>query len=59
MTSRVHAPTAGARTGWTGLIAPILDFFGRVDAKAALEVERDHLSAQLVDEQVGGEQSLT
>ena len=46
---------ASHQTGWTGLIASILDFFGRVDAEAALEVERDHLSAQLVDEQVGGE----
>ncbi len=31
---------ASHQTGWTALVAPLLDIFGRVDAKAALESER-------------------
>ena len=31
---------ASHQTGWTGLIAPLLDLFGRVDAKSLLETER-------------------
>jgi hypothetical protein len=46
---------ASQQTGWTGLIAVFLDFFGRVDAKAVLELERVHLQERLVMEQVGGE----
>jgi hypothetical protein len=48
---------ASHQTGWTGLIAPILDIFGRLDAKTVLETERGHLFDRLVKEQVGGEQT--
>jgi hypothetical protein len=46
---------ASHQTGWTGLVAVLLDFFGRVDARALLENERGMLMARLVREQVGGE----
>jgi hypothetical protein len=46
---------AGHQTGWTGLIAPLLDIFGRIDAKTVLETERGHILARVVEEQVGGE----
>lgn len=46
---------ASHQTGWTGLVAPLLDLFGRVDAKDLLETERTRLAARLVREQVGGE----
>ena len=45
---------ASHQTGWTGLIARMLDTFGRVDAKD-LELELGQLSSRLVIEQVGGE----
>jgi hypothetical protein len=45
---------ASHQTGWTGLIALVIDLFGRIDAKALLETERDRLQAQVVAEQVGG-----
>ncbi len=48
---------ASHQTGWTGLIAPILDIFGRIDAKTVLETGRGHLFGRLVKEQVGGEQA--
>jgi len=47
---------ASHQTGWTGLVALSLDLFGRLDAKALLEVEREVLTDRLVREQVGGEQ---
>jgi len=50
---------ASHQTGWTGLIAPLIDLFGRVDAKALLETERDLLHARVMMEQVGGEQPGT
>jgi hypothetical protein len=46
---------ASHQTGWTGLIAPLLDIFARTDAKAVLETHRDRLQAQVVTAQVGGE----
>ena len=46
---------ASHQTGWTGLVALLLDIFGRVDAKALLELERSTLTDQLVREQVGGQ----
>ena len=49
---------ASHQTGWTGLIAPLMDFFGRVDAMSLLETERGVLSGQLVAEQVGGEKPV-
>ncbi len=45
---------ASHQTGWTGLIAPLLDIFGRLDAKEVLETERDRIASRLVQEQVGG-----
>jgi hypothetical protein len=47
---------ASHQTGWTGLVAVVLDLFGRLDAKALLETERDRLRSRLTREQVGGEQ---
>jgi hypothetical protein len=46
---------ASHQTGWTGLVAPLLDMFGRVDAKALLETERGEVMARIVREQVGGQ----
>ena len=40
--------------GWTALVAPLLDLFGRVDARALLETERGSVLARVVREQVGG-----
>jgi len=45
---------ASHQTGWTGLIARLLDTFGRIEAKD-LELELGQLSSRLVKEQVGGE----
>jgi hypothetical protein len=45
---------ASHQTGWTGLIARLLDLFGRIDAKD-LELEIGQVSAQLVRAQVHGE----
>jgi hypothetical protein len=47
---------ASHQTGWTGLIAPILDIFYRLEAKQVLETERGLLHARMVTEQVTGEQ---
>jgi hypothetical protein len=46
---------ASHQTGWTGLIAPIMDIFARIDAKTFLETERGRIFARMVEEQVGGE----
>jgi hypothetical protein len=46
---------ASHQTGWTALVAPLLDIFGRVDAKTLLETERGRVLARVVTEQVGGE----
>ena len=50
---------ASHQTGWTGLVAPLLDLFGRIDAKTLLEAERGSVLARVVREQVGGEQART
>ena len=50
---------ASHQTGWTSLVAPLLDLFGRVDAKTLLEVERGSMLARVVREQVGGEPART
>jgi hypothetical protein len=47
---------ASHQTGWTALVAPLLDFFGRIDAKTLLETERGRLESRFIREQVGGEQ---
>ena len=46
---------ASHQTGWTGLIAPLMDLFGRVDGKSLLDVDRDIVQSRVVKEQVGGE----
>jgi hypothetical protein len=50
---------ASHQTGWTGLIAPLVDLFGRLDAKSVLESERALLQERVVREQVGGEAVTT
>ncbi len=44
---------ASHQTGWTGLVAPLLDLFGRIDAKTLLETERGQVMARIVREQAG------
>lgn len=46
---------ASHQTGWTGLVALLLDVFGRLDAKAVLETGRAKVIKQVFREQVGGE----
>jgi hypothetical protein len=46
---------ASHQTGWTGLVAPLLDLFGRIDAQTVLETERWRVMATIVRGQVGGE----
>jgi hypothetical protein len=46
---------ASHQTGWTSLVAPLLDLFGRVDAKTMLDGERGSVLARVVRAQVGGE----
>ena len=48
---------ASHQTGWTGLAAVMLNFFGRVDAKTLLESERDRVEARYVRQQVSGEET--
>ena len=48
---------ASHQTGWTALVAPMLDIFGRVDAKTLLETERGQVFARVVSEQVAGRQT--
>jgi hypothetical protein len=45
---------ASHQTGWTGVVALLLDLFGRVTAEDALEVPKETLHARVVKEQVGG-----
>jgi hypothetical protein len=47
---------ASHQTGWTGLIARLLDIFGRLEAKD-LELEREELVHRIVREQVSGQQT--
>jgi hypothetical protein len=46
---------ASHQTGWTGTIALAMDFFGRVDATAVLETERQRMEIKVMGEQVRGE----
>jgi hypothetical protein len=39
---------ASHQTGWTALIAPLLDIFARADAHALLELDREQLRARVV-----------
>jgi len=47
---------ASHQTGWTGVVSVLIDLFGRIDAKAVLEIERERLQHRLVRAQVAGEQ---
>jgi hypothetical protein len=46
---------ASHQTGWTGLSAFLIDFFGRFDAKSVLETDRERTLTRMVREQVGGQ----
>jgi hypothetical protein len=46
---------ASHQTGWTGLIAPLLDLFARFDSKNILDTDRERTLARVMREQVGGE----
>jgi hypothetical protein len=46
---------ASHQTGWTGVVAVLMDLFARVTAEDALETTRERLVARLVREQVGGD----
>ena len=48
---------ASHQTGWTGLVALLLDIFGRFDAKTLLETERRKAVKRLFKEQVRGEKT--
>jgi hypothetical protein len=50
---------ASHQTGWTGLIAPLMDLFGRIDAKSVLETVKGLLQARVVTGQVAGETAAT
>jgi hypothetical protein len=45
---------ASHQTGWTGLIAALLDVFGRVTAEDALKATKDRILERMVSGQVGG-----
>jgi len=45
---------ASHQTGWTGIIARMLDLFARVNANDALTVSKDDLAAKMTREQVAG-----
>jgi hypothetical protein len=47
---------ANHQTGWTGLVAVLLDLFGRMTAEDALVTPKERLGARLVREQVAGEE---
>jgi hypothetical protein len=49
---------ASHQTGWTGLVALLLDVFGRFDAKTLLETGRMKVMKGLFKEQVRGEQTV-
>jgi hypothetical protein len=46
---------AAHQTGWTGLVARLLDLFGRMKAQDILETPKEKLDARMVREQVGGD----
>jgi hypothetical protein len=45
---------ASHQTGWTGLVAFFMNFFGLFDAKRWMETDRHQLETRLVRQQVGG-----
>ncbi|MCC7486647.1 MAG: glucosidase [Burkholderiales bacterium] len=46
---------ASHQTGWTGVIARLMDLFGRIEAKDVLMTSRERLEARMVRGQVRGE----
>ena len=49
------AGTGQHQTGWTGLVARLLDLFGRLTAEDALETPKGTLEECMVLQQLGGE----
>ncbi|NVH71781.1 glucosidase [Paraburkholderia sp. JPY432] len=45
---------ASHQTGWTGLVAPLLDMFGRIDARAVLDSDRWRVMAGASAHEAGG-----
>ena len=45
---------ASHQTGWTGVIARVLDLFARISPEDALQIAKDELSARMTREQVAG-----
>jgi hypothetical protein len=45
---------ASHQTGWTGCIAALQDFFGRITADDVLRAQKGHLAEQLAQEQAYG-----
>jgi len=45
---------ASHQTGWTGVVARMLDLFARVDSKQLLDVGKADLMAKMTKEQVAG-----
>ncbi len=45
---------ASHQTGWTGLVARLLDLFGRLDARTVLETSKREFFARMVREGAGG-----
>jgi hypothetical protein len=48
---------ASHQTGWTGLVAPLLDVFARLSPEVFLETERGRLAEKVIREQVSGRAS--
>jgi hypothetical protein len=46
---------ASHQTGWTGLIARLLDLFARTTSEDTLQTPKERLEARLVRDQVGGQ----
>ncbi len=46
---------ASHQTGWTGVVALLMDLFGRLDAHTFLETDRESMQAAIIRKQVGGE----
>jgi hypothetical protein len=45
---------ASHQTGWTGLVARLMDIFGRLDATADVDISRDELIRRTTREQAVG-----
>jgi hypothetical protein len=45
---------ASHQTGWTGLVARLMDIFGRLDATADVDISRDELIRRTTHEQAVG-----